>query len=1264
MNSILWTLEVLIFYLISIVPNNDVVVNCFFATTRTVRNNNNKISHHYTHYYNLQKNYHSSDVKRIGYNNANNYRRTKSYLLSSTINNKQSTSSSYRINNENNNNNVNTKKINTNNNNNDLNVIFQKVIHPPNNIPNNIYFLSHLIEYLQEKFIIPIDKLSMLYEKKIYDYTQDQEQEHNSNDQERYTIVQIDSPLSPSSLHTCLNVQVIGIYPNDDDDDDNQSKTITIPSMAMVIVGKKQCNDSNKQQQNMIPQMLHGLFLDSEKKIIKHLDKCLNDFVDGKIPYNDNHNNHNRNNSKENYQKNNEEILSEIMYDDDEIYNEFGQLQQKQKTTATTITSSSSTIDAEIVTNNNDNTKVNNNNPMVDHEQEKIEKKEYDKQRRDAVLKTMQQPSTATGTSSLMSSIITPTHNDDSSNSKPPGLEFAIQAAKQAMEKRRIRQQQQEIYQQELSSNSLQEQHDLTKDVKNNQLTTDFAVRAAIQKVANTKLQKTDSKESSMKVNKKGSKKSSSSSSSSIPIDEMILNMESNETKSQKSNNNVITMEQQIIPNRSPMLDNMMNSKRAFMTTISSPEQYQQKQQRKNVTTSTITPQSTQNQEKSVTNPIVNMNKSKTAIPSSNKNPTVNKSKDTMTKNPIDYEFKTLVQNEQVDDNSSKDDTTLLINNIQEEILNEIADSGKDLTPEELLEDILVFDKQSNYEKSSGFAIGAYDKAKDIIREQQQQQQNTNPSNKKSNKSVRELTQDEELRKMFQAGERIAESRIDIVSTSSYVSDQSIQDTSNRMTREDDIESLINSDKTISKHARILDDELIELQLRIMKSPDEEFDGPEKNPLFDIFSGPEVYNRNVDPETSINWPGVRRGTTTNIRLPKELDIAIQQAKFAAEVLFSVKEEILDNGMASYHVGNRTLSSQQMRNLYQVVNDAVTIGLIDNPLDILAEKGRLQMLLDELQTQPKERYREIMTSFKDLLLSDYFVPLIKVHLKEMADKDLNALRNDDTSLEQIHLKEREVLGQIVLYAQLLLKEVKALGSELEVHQLEIIRSICKVAMDPSYQTEEEAAMALTDAVRDMRPLLDDTFVAYIKYAVVEEEGKLARNGLLHDPEHNQWLHVLKIVQQGVYNELAKGINRYIEHIWYILRMETPIERRRLLEELISVMPTLDVRPFIHVVQNIVGSLGDSTQGNFNDGIIPLGEMTNKLLQLHRDMNELLPKERVDIMSKDADEWIAKQKQRLLDQRNLTKQRLKASQDTEHLDNTIEELCRRGEVDRFD
>jgi hypothetical protein len=246
----------------------------------------------------------------------------------------------------------------------------------------------------------------------------------------------------------------------------------------------------------------------------------------------------------------------------------------------------------------------------------------------------------------------------------------------------------------------------------------------------------------------------------------------------------------------------------------------------------------------------------------------------------------------------------------------------------------------------------------------------------------------------------------------------------------------------------------------------------------------------------------------------------------------------------------------------------------------------------------------------------------------------------------------------------LKEAKALGAELEAQQLEVIRSICKVAMDPSYQTEEETALALTDVVRDMRPMLDEAFVAYLKYAVAEEEGRLARAGVLDDPEHNQWLFVLTVVQQGVYSEIGVGISRYIDHIWYVLRMDTVAERRMLLSKIIDAMPTLDVRPFVQVVENIAGSLGDSAEGEFSD-FTALGEMTNKILQLHRDTRELLPPDRIALMSRDADDWAAERKKRLLEARNLTRKRLQAGRMTEHLDEEIEGLVgRRGEMERIE
>jgi len=345
------------------------------------------------------------------------------------------------------------------------------------------------------------------------------------------------------------------------------------------------------------------------------------------------------------------------------------------------------------------------------------------------------------------------------------------------------------------------------------------------------------------------------------------------------------------------------------------------------------------------------------------------------------------------------------------------------------------------------------------------------------------------------------------------------------------------------------------------------------------------------------------------------------------------------------------------------DDAVKAGIIEDPELLMVERSRLQMLVDELISQ-QERLEEIAMNYKDLLLSDNFVSLMKERVRAMTYRDLEAQREGDKDRCKLrHDAERAIMMNLAKISAGLVKDAQALGAELEVSMLEIIRSICEVAMDPKHKDVEETSVALSDAVRDMRPLLDDAFVAYLKYAIAEEQGKLAREGVLDDPEHNRWLFVLKIVQEGVYKELASGLQRYVSHVDIVLRMKSKSERKALLEKLIDDMPTMDVRPFVKVVSNIVSSLGTSVSGEFADGVV-LGDMTNQLLQLQRDVDELLPPDKIDELSADADAWAAAQRERLLEHRNMTRQRLDAARKTGNID--VEEVIKKPgpEADRFD
>ena len=96
---------------------------------------------------------------------------------------------------------------------------------------------------------------------------------------------------------------------------------------------------------------------------------------------------------------------------------------------------------------------------------------------------------------------------------------------------------------------------------------------------------------------------------------------------------------------------------------------------------------------------------------------------------------------------------------------------------------------------------------------------------------------------------------------------------------------------------------------------------------------------------------------------------------------------------------------------------------------------------------------------------------------------------------------------------------------------------------------------------------------------------------------------------------------------------------------------------------MSSLGTSGRGNFAKGIV-LGDMTNHLLQLRMDVNKLLSPDQVDELSRDANTWAKVQRERLLERRNATNQRLKATRRTGHIDQDKVAKKSGAEADRFD
>ena len=112
-------------------------------------------------------------------------------------------------------------------------VIYQKVIRAPK---NNQFFLPSLIDYMQTDFQVPKD-LPMVYTLTIpageSNDDDQQQQQQQQKDSDGYSILEMNSPLSRNSDATRMEVEVVGIYT----DEDNASGA-TLPSMAMVVIKK------------------------------------------------------------------------------------------------------------------------------------------------------------------------------------------------------------------------------------------------------------------------------------------------------------------------------------------------------------------------------------------------------------------------------------------------------------------------------------------------------------------------------------------------------------------------------------------------------------------------------------------------------------------------------------------------------------------------------------------------------------------------------------------------------------------------------------------------------------------------------------------------------------------------------------------------------------------------------------------------------------------------------------------------------------------
>jgi hypothetical protein len=200
-----------------------------------------------------------------------------------------------------------------------------------------------------------------------------------------------------------------------------------------------------------------------------------------------------------------------------------------------------------------------------------------------------------------------------------------------------------------------------------------------------------------------------------------------------------------------------------------------------------------------------------------------------------------------------------------------------------------------------------------------------------------------------------------------------------------------------------------------------------------------------------------------------------------------------------------------------------------------DQQRLSTLLTELSRTPAEMHDSIIGSYRELLLSENMLYLLKC---------ANA-----TSVEP---QERKFYQKITEKTITLTAELGALVKSESVRHLETIHEVCEIAAQ--FQHDEDKFL---ERMQYVKPRFDTALLAYLSYAINEETLQIRQRGLDPDLAPSQWLQVLIIVQRGVSAEFEHRYQLLLEPLLLVVRFDDPELRSEIFRRFVSITPTMDL-----------------------------------------------------------------------------------------------------------
>jgi hypothetical protein len=235
---------------------------------------------------------------------------------------------------------------------------------------------------------------------------------------------------------------------------------------------------------------------------------------------------------------------------------------------------------------------------------------------------------------------------------------------------------------------------------------------------------------------------------------------------------------------------------------------------------------------------------------------------------------------------------------------------------------------------------------------------------------------------------------------------------------------------------------------------------------------------------------------------------------------------------------------------------------NTPPDVVTydlDKQRMNMLITELNRTAVEMHDTVIDGYRDLLLSDNCLFLLRLANQTTFEWDL-----------------RQLYRKITEKSIYLTAELGALVKTESVRHLQTIQDICEIAAE--LQHEE---VKFLERMQYVKPRLDTALLSYLNYAMREESIRLRQVGIDAAACPSPWMQILQIVKQGTLAEFESRYAQLLDPLLLIVRFDDPVIRGAVFERFVAITPPMELPYMKALALNMIANILSRSDPRYHD-----------------------------------------------------------------------------------